>query len=69
MNCIIHYENQSKYSVIKKLSPTNVTRILEAKEKRINVGGKNEHRDQIKQIPDEINEELHGIHLEPCYKR
>ncbi len=69
MNCIIHYENQSKYSVIKKLYPTNISRILDAKEKRINVGGKNDYKEQIRQISNEIDEEIHGIHLEPCYKR
>ena len=68
--CIIHYEDQSSYSpTVKKLSAINIARISEAKEKRIKLGGANEHKEQIIQIPDEINPELHGIHLEPCYKR
>ena len=69
LNCIIHYENQSSYSIIKKLSETNINRIFEAKEKRSSTGGRNSHADQIKQIPNEIDLELHGVHLEPCFKR
>lgn len=69
MNCIIHYENRNNYSTIKKLSQRNIERILEAKEKRTKLGGDFEHKDQIRQIPDEIDENLHGIHLNPCYKR
>ncbi|XP_066933544.1 uncharacterized protein [Clytia hemisphaerica] len=69
MNCIIHYENRNNYSTIKKLSQRNIERILEAKEKRTKLAGDFEHKDQIRQIPDEIDENLHGIHLNPCYKR
>ena len=69
LNCIIHYENQSSYSIIKKLSETNINRIFEAKEKRSRIGGRNSHADQIKQIPNEIDLELHLVHLEPCFKR
>ena len=68
LNCIIHYENQSSYSIIKKLSETNINRIFEAK-KRSRTGGRNSHADQIKQIPTEIDLELHGVHLAPCFKR
>ena len=68
LNCIIHYENQSPYSIIKKLSETNVNSIFEAKEKRSRIGGRNSHADQIKQIPNETDIELHGVHLESCFK-
>ena len=69
LNCIIHYENQSSYSIIKKDSEANINRIFEAKEKRSRIDGRNSHANQIKQIPNEIDLELHGVHLEPCFKR
>ena len=69
LNCIIHYENQSSYSIIKKLSETNINHIFEAKEKRSRIGGGNSHADQIKQIPNEIDLGLYGFQLEPCFKR
>ena len=50
VNCIIHYENQSSYSIIKKHSETNINRICEAKEKRSRIDGRNSHADQIKLI-------------------
>ena len=65
VNCIIHYENQSSYSILKKHSETNINRIFEAKEKRSRIGGRNSHADHIKQIPNEIDLELHGVHLKP----
>ena len=69
LKCIIHYENQVSYSEIKSLTETNLRRISEAKEKRKELGAKNNHLEQIKQIPEKIDPELHGVHLEPCYKR
>ena len=67
LNCIIHYENQSSYSIIKKDSEANINRIFEAKEKRSRIDGRNSHANQIKQIPNEIDLELHGVHLKPCF--
>ena len=68
MECIIHYESSSSYSVIKKLSETNIERINLAKEKRLQLGGAHHHF-QCDQIPKQLNLEIHGVHLEPCYKR
>lgn len=67
--CIVHYEKQSYYSSIKKLSDTNVKRIQEAKLKRVEVGGVHRHEEQSNGIPDVIDTEKFGVHLEPCYKR
>ena len=69
LKCIIHYEHQVSYSEIKSLTETNLIKISEAKEKRNERGGKkNNHLEQIKQIPEKIDPELHGVHLEPCCK-
>ena len=69
LKCIIHYENQVSYSEIKSLTETNPRRISEAREKRNELGAKNNNLEQIKQVPEKINTELHGVDLEPCYKR
>jgi len=69
MICVVHYKNQVKYSGIKKVSVTNRNRILEAKAKRIAIGGDNLHQEQIETIPEEFDFDHHGIHLEPCYKK
>lgn len=69
LNCIVHYKGQKSYSTIKKLSDVNINRILEAKDKREEIGGDNLHQEQINLIPETINLETDGIHLEPCYKR
>ena len=67
--CIIHYKNQSSYSSVKPLSDIKIQRIRDARKKREDIGGSYLHLDQILQIPEIINKEIHGIHLEPCYKR
>ena len=69
MQCIVHYHNQSSYSALKSLSEINIRRIEEAKIKRIEIGGAYEHAEQCIMVPETIDIELHGIHLEPCYKR
>ena len=69
LKCIIHSENQVSYSEIKSLTEMNRRRISEAREKRNELGGKNNHFEQITQIAEKIDRELHGVHLEPCYKR
>ena len=69
LKCIVHYLDQKSYSNIKNLSEVNITRITEARKKREELGGDNVHHDRILQIPDVIDPEAHGIHLEPCYKR
>ena len=35
----------------------------------MNLVKKNNHLEQIKQIPEKIDPQIHGVHLEPCYKR
>ena len=71
MSClkfIIQYENRVSYSEIKSLTEANLKRISEATEKRNELGGKTNHLEQIKQIPETIDPELRAVHLEPCYK-
>ena len=50
-------------------SSLNIERIQLAKEKRMRIGGTNSHEEQCSLIPLLVNHEIHGIHLEPCYKR
>ena len=69
MICIVHYESQSNYSVIKNLSDTNIRRINEAKLKRLEIGGAHWHYEQSEKIPEVIDVGKHGVHLTPCYKR
>ena len=69
LSCIVHYENQSPYSEIKTLSEVNIRRIEEAKQKKNELGGVNQHQEQIQQIPEKIDVLSHGVHLDPCYKR
>ena len=33
------------------------------------IGGEYSHEEQCSMIPLSVNHEIHGIHLEPCYKR
>jgi len=68
MKCIIHYENQSKYSRLKHLSEINIERINQARDVRQKIGGVHRHS-QIETIPDAIDHEKHGVHLNPCYAR
>ena len=53
----------------KKLSDTNLGKINQAKLKRLELGGANAHKDQVDSISDVINPDVHGVHLDPCYKR
>ena len=69
MQCNVHYHSQSSYSALKSLSKTYIRRIEEAKIKRIEIGCACEDAEQCGMIPETIDIELHGIHLEPCYKR
>ena len=68
MECIAHYGNQSHYSVLKKLSAINIERINLTREKRLQIGDAHNHN-QCDHIPSIIDPEIHGIHLDPCYKR
>ena len=70
MNCIVHYKKQTSYATLKTLGEQSIERIREAKTKRKKIGGTHGHDEQCSKItPDQINFELHGVHLEPCCKR
>ena len=68
MECIVHYADQKSYGKIKKLSQINIEKIKLAKQKRQQIGGVHCHS-QVDLVPDQIDPEKHGVHLEPCYKR
>ena len=46
----------------------NERRMKDAKSER-EKDGENHHKEQCDTIPDSVNNELHGIHLETCYKK
>ena len=66
--CVVHYPNQQKYSNIKDISDINKEKITAAKEKRSRIGGDHLHKKQCDTIPNEFLD-VHGVHLDPCYKR
>ena len=67
--CIVHYTNQAKYSKLKALSDANKTKIKKTKELRESLGGRNYHGDQCERAPEDFNDDIHGMHSEPCYKK
>lgn len=67
--CVVHYPDQSSYSEIKELSNVNKYKIVEAKRVRTEIGGSHSHCTQCDTIPEEFQHGIHGVHLEPCYKR
>ena len=69
MYCVVHYKNQTNYSNLKNLSELNTEKIQLAKGKRMRIGGAYSHEQQCSMIPLLVNHEVHGIYLEPCYKR
>ena len=71
MQCIVHYTNkQWKYSQLKPLSQNQYERILKAKEIRQKDNEENQHQEQCNSVPlIEFDPSVHGIHLEPCYKK
>ena len=70
LTCIIHYEKKdSLCSKIKAISEVNREKIYAAKQLREKLGGQNHHALQCSTVPDLIDAEKHGIHLEPCYKK
>ena len=62
MECIVHYPNLMTY-IEKEISENNIERIQLAKEKRLRIGGRNQHP-QCDQIPDVISKTKHNVHLE-----
>ena len=70
MECVVHYISlQNSYSKIRKLNDTNLVKINEAKLKRLELDGANAHKEQVDSIPDVINPDIRGVHLDRCYKR
>ena len=69
MKCIVHYPNQGKYTKLKSLSDVSKTKIKKAKEVRENLGGKNHNLLQCEGVPEVFNDNLHGVHSEPCCKK
>ena len=69
--CIVHYTNkQWKYSQLKPLSQNQYERILKAKEIRQTDNEENQHQEQCNSGPlIGFDPSVHGIHLEPCYKK
>ena len=65
MECIVHYPNLTTYTE-KEIPENIIERIQLAKEKRLRIGGRNQHS-QCDQISDVISKTKHEVHLE-CYK-
>lgn len=66
--CICHYPGKSSYSKeVKELTEKTISRLIQAKEKRKELGGDHLHEEQIKQIPETFNSKKHGVHSKPCY--
>ena len=68
LKCVVHLDGQTSYTKLKTLSETNITRLKEAKKKRLDLGG-NHNNQQVANLPEDLNKENLGVHLEPCYKR
>ena len=69
MKCIVHYPNQGKYTKLRSSSDVNKTKIKKAKEFRENLGRENHHLLQCEGVPEVFNDNLHGVHSEPYYKK
>ena len=66
---MVHYKSQTKYSKLKNLSELNIERTQLAKEKNMRISSAYSHEKQCSMTPLLVNQKIHGIHLEPCYKR
>ena len=69
MKSIAIYTNKKSYSKIKKLSDADLESINQAKLKRLELGGANAHKKQVHSIPDVVNPDIHGVHLDPCHNQ
>ena len=67
--CIVHYDGKEQYSKLKDVSEQNESRIREAKAKRETFSDENCHEKQCHLVPDIIDNDIYGIHMEPCYKK
>ena len=68
--CMAHYPSKDvEYDELIPLSQHAHVWLLEARKIRQELGGSNEHADQCSSIPGTLDDTLHGIHMEPCYKK
>eukprot|EP00794_Sanderia_malayensis_P000918 gene918-226_t len=70
LECVTHYENLENVdlSSVTPLSETTFHTIKCSASARKELGGENLHLAQIKQIPEELNPQLHGYHRK-CYQK
>ena len=66
--CVVHYAGRENYSKMKDVSLINEQQRRKAKSIREKNGG-HHHKEQCDSIPEKIDPEKHGIHLNPCYKK
>ena len=66
-HCIVHYSGYDSYSKIKDVSEINHQRLRETKALREQLKDNNYHKEQYKSIL--IDNSIHGIHQDPCYKK
>ena len=70
LKCVAHYSSKDfEYSDLIPLSDHAHSILLEAKAIRLEKDVQNEHQEQCSSIPNEVDYALHGIHMEPCYKK
>ena len=70
LECVAHCSSKDfEYGELIPLSDHAHSRLLEARAIRLEKGGQNEHQEQCSSIPNEVDDVLHGIHMEPCYKK
>ena len=65
--CIVHYKEP--YIKLNDVNELDESRTREAKEKREKMSGENFHEKQCISVPDASNNKIHGVHIDPCYKR
>ena len=71
MECVVHYVMKDvSYSELKAISQNQYERLNEAKLIRQQSSERNQHAEQCSLIPQgDFDVNLHGVHLEPCFKK
>ena len=73
MECVVHYsESNRTFTKLKALSENQHQKLLKAKAVREKETSElNQHLSQCQTIPgsDNLDVNIHGVHLEPCYKK
>ena len=70
LGCVARCSSKDfEYNELIPLSDHAHSRLLEARAIRPERGCQNEHPEQCSSIPNEVDNVLHGIHMEPCYKK